>query len=1083
MKKFIWCIGFILSLFCGSPAFCQDTTPGTNSAGGTSPGAGGSATNTPVSFPDGTKVLEITPHTTTYFVPDGTTNRFGAALGRKILATCTGGSYWTGTGWAQSDPTFEVTAQRDAFVADRVNHRARISTDLNATNAITITMPNGTVIASTPVAIGLLSAKDGRSVIIASITDNTNAFGALTAPNEITFRDAFLTADGNLRASVVLRIEAGTFSQDCVIHKLDISAFGFSEADQPRIQIYTELYQFPEPELVRHPLKIESDEAARAQMAVPDLYDTTVGLGEFVLGNGRAYVLTDNATNSDSSAAAVGKEIVSLNSRNFLVETLEYSNVRNALQALNGSVPDKIKRTASLGPVPGRAKPSSGPSPTARAVPPPINSGRKMAASSAQRAMELAALQPRVRSGLWIDYLSTIGGTISSSTTWTADQTIYCAGATYVNGALTCEGGLCVKYPASNGSYSTNAFVQVNSTLTLKSGPYRPIVFTAADDTSCGDSISTSVWAGYTGSTSGKYYANPALLLQSSLELANCRFSFAKLAISYASPTEDFLTVSDSQFFSCMEGIRVTATTSGLSSGTTVTANNDLFAGVGSPFSYYSTPSPALYMNQCTIDAANPCVSVPNSDGTVSAQATNCIFANIADFGSSATFVGANNGFYSATAFGDNQFSSSSSPFQTVGGGAYYLADGSPFRGAATTNLNSILLSALKTKTTWPPILGRGDTTAFIANDLTLDPQVYRDRDVKDLGVHYPPIDWALSFTYVSNATVTISPGTVITFYKGSSFGGVGANYGGNIVSQGRPDNLVRLVQAATVQEQCNRDWAKNISAFVIAPFSGTGPDVLNFRFTDFSCIAQDNYFLSYGAAAGYTINLQDCQFHGGRIDLEWHNGNFTNCLFERVDTTLASDDTNPYYIRNNLFFGGGFTFYPSSTTSIVQDNLFDKTTIDDDLSGGYVGGYNAFITNCDRLIPTNTHDLLITGTDYKPGFLSQYYYPQTGGKLSTLLNAGSTTANAVQLFQYTLITNTVSGLQIAETNSVVDIGWHVAATDSTGRLQDHDADGIPSVLEDANGNGAADTGETDWQNSENGTTSVAGLVVFTFLE
>jgi len=47
----------------------------------------------------------------------------------------------------------------------------------------------------------------------------------------------------------------------------------------------------------------------------------------------------------------------------------------------------------------------------------------------------------------------------------------------------------------------------------------------------------------------------------------------------------------------------------------------------------------------------------------------------------------------------------------------------------------------------------------------------------------------------------------------------------------------------------------------------------------------------------------------------------------------------------------------------------------------------------------------------------------------------------------------------------------------------DSDGDGIPDYLEDRNGNGSADSGETDWQQSENGTTGVPGLQVFPPLE
>ncbi len=58
-------------------------------------------------------------------------------------------------------------------------------------------------------------------------------------------------------------------------------------------------------------------------------------------------------------------------------------------------------------------------------------------------------------------------------------------------------------------------------------------------------------------------------------------------------------------------------------------------------------------------------------------------------------------------------------------------------------------------------------------------------------------------------------------------------------------------------------------------------------------------------------------------------------------------------------------------------------------------------------------------------------------------------------------------------------------ATDANGNPLDFDGDGIPDYLEDYNGNGVFDTGETDWKtyNSPNGLTGIPGLQVFTPLK
>jgi hypothetical protein len=55
---------------------------------------------------------------------------------------------------------------------------------------------------------------------------------------------------------------------------------------------------------------------------------------------------------------------------------------------------------------------------------------------------------------------------------------------------------------------------------------------------------------------------------------------------------------------------------------------------------------------------------------------------------------------------------------------------------------------------------------------------------------------------------------------------------------------------------------------------------------------------------------------------------------------------------------------------------------------------------------------------------------------------------------------------QTKETNSVVDIGYHYVAVDGYGNPWDSDTDGVPDYLEDANGDGSVNSGETDWQSA-----------------
>jgi hypothetical protein len=68
-----------------------------------------------------------------------------------------------------------------------------------------------------------------------------------------------------------------------------------------------------------------------------------------------------------------------------------------------------------------------------------------------------------------------------------------------------------------------------------------------------------------------------------------------------------------------------------------------------------------------------------------------------------------------------------------------------------------------------------------------------------------------------------------------------------------------------------------------------------------------------------------------------------------------------------------------------------------------------------------------------------------------------------VGLYQYTVLTNLVGGLQIKETNSLVDVSFHYVATDALGTPIDSNGDGSADYLSDLNGNGKTDSGEVGW--------------------
>jgi hypothetical protein len=157
--------------------------------------------------------------------------------------------------------------------------------------------------------------------------------------------------------------------------------------------------------------------------------------------------------------------------------------------------------------------------------------------------------------------------------------------------------------------------------------------------------------------------------------------------------------------------------------------------------------------------------------------------------------------------------------------------------------------------------------------------------------------------------------------------------------------------------------------------------------------------------------------------------------------------------LSNNLVFGTTVKLpQPSNTVCYAFNNDFDTCTI---TNSTLTNGYNAYLNCSGRLEPTNVFDIVSTNSlAYQSGPLGNFYQPTN----SPLIHAGSTTADQVGLYHYTVTTN-----QVVESTNTVSIGYHYVAVDANGNPLDSNGNGIPDYLEDANGNGLVDSGEIGW--------------------
>jgi hypothetical protein len=625
---------------------------------------------------------------------------------------------------------------------------------------------------------------------------------------------------------------------------------------------------------------------------------------------------------------------------------------------------------------------------------------------------------------------------------WRANETWYISGPITVTTNIF-EGGVVIKYAPTN-----NAKLTINGPVTCESDRYRPIVFTARDDHTIGGTIGSASLSGY--------FPGPALDIDGNSSGApftfkHLRISHANLAINIYGGGSGGHLFSHAQLIHCAGGVTSYYSPSfflrnvlGHELSTTFTGNSGYTTG---------------HLEHVTIHSSGNF----NASGACGLRMTNCLLIATTNTGS---FVGSNN----ETNLSDTGI------FETVGGGSHYLATGSAYRNAGTTNINPTLLEARRKLTTHPPLV----LSNTITLDTTLRPYAQRDTDIPDLGYAYDPIDYALGSCVITNATLTLTNGVAIATF---GVAGVAIYNNGHIVSHGKPERRNQICRYNTVQEQ-STNWgtASGSGNYQIYGYQwATTAPRGQFRFTDFSEYAGGGYHI-YTDDSQFIFDsllLRDCDFNAGSVVIAGSEGSrigVTNNLFQCVGATFLYYPSLDAY--NNLFKGSACHFEPygSTNTWTIKDNSFDNTTIYQE--GSLVNSNNAYINCATRLTPNAANDIVTNNFTYHVGPLGKYYQPTN----SALVDKGSITNAALAgLYHHTTATNALK-----EATSRVDIGLHyVAANYAAGTPEDYDSDFFfADWFEDINGNGSYDpgAGESDWQtyNSKYGVGSGPGLQVFT---
>lgn len=969
------------------------------------------------------------------------TNGMGVIRTNTLSYTelATGMSALSNAQWVAASDQIQITS----FGAQSTNcqHQVNFAANLNTAGAIDLITPEGWHMTSD---IAGLAYSDETTNVIFAVTQDTVG-QLLPSQNQILYTNAFTNASCDV---LYTHTRAG-FEQNIVVRQQLPSPASFGvNGTNTWLQVWSEFTAAPTPTVTYRPNG-----------------DEFLDFGTMKMNSGRAFLV-----GGVSNSVPVTKQWFTSEGRTFLVESVLLSSLAPALNQLpGGSSGDsgQLKTRQSvpaLAAKPGQHVPHTGHYIAAlpRQASIHIKIPPKKLAKKSSTAIRVARVNPSV-TGLFLDYKAVNGS--MTNVTFQSDITYYVSDDLELYDTTTVEGGTVIK----NGTPPTSgAALVVNGDFICLTSPYRPAIFTCTNDDSVGDPLGGGPPAVAQGTTY-LYLINDGIV-------TNCHFRYGWNA--FGSEAQD-VEISDCQFVDCNQPITILDynTNTGihnllLTMENAINNTNNYCHGIPGGILFSTFYPAALYCEHLTANVqSNNYMSfvggTDTSDATVSL--TNSIV--VAPSLNPPYQSGGSTGITAATNFIYYASSLPGGLFQTVGAGNYYLADNSPYRNAGTTNISPALFAELQQKTTYPPIVFNGGTGGTIYTNATaLYPQAQRESgDAPDYGYHYDPIDFAFGEMIVTNSTLTVMPGTVISaLITNGGLNGLIMSAGGQLLCQGTPVSLCRIINFDTVQEQASTNWVSPSSGEggLLEPnLTGSSPaSVIEFRFTDFSVLSQDPFIFFEDCVCGNigTINCQDCQFHGGIIYLNRPTMSLTNCLLERVYAQLHSSDGNLPVIRNNLFYGGTFDFSPSVTNATVKDNVFGQTSIPTSLAGyGYNGGFNAFLTNSDRLLPTNSTDLVLTNIPFQTGPLGYYYYP-TNSPLTALIN-GDTSTNAAQvgLYHYTTTTN-----QVKETNSPLDIGYHYVALGSDGLPMDTTGCGTPDYLRDANGNGLVDSGELNWTNA-----------------
>jgi hypothetical protein len=289
-------------------------------------------------------------------LPDGRTltNR------HSYVELATGLNYLKDDQWVESREEIEVF--QGAAVARQGQHEVIFAANLHSPGAIDMLAPDGKRFRSTVLGLAYTDYASGRSVLLAETTD---CLGAMLPPNHVIYQSAL---QGDCLADVHYTYTKSAFEQDVLILTAPPppEAYGLNGLTT-RVEVWTEFTAMPDSIVTPVELKLEAAPILRQQMAEPDLIDQRLDFGVIKFEQGQAFPLGHGDPFED--AVPTGKSLERIEGRVFLIEKVDYLDIREHLAKLPQQAAAAIRQPNIFNVASGRAM-------VARALPPPKGARR-----------------------------------------------------------------------------------------------------------------------------------------------------------------------------------------------------------------------------------------------------------------------------------------------------------------------------------------------------------------------------------------------------------------------------------------------------------------------------------------------------------------------------------------------------------------------------------------------------------------------------------------------------------------------------------------------------------------------------------